>query len=105
MPHLDRGALQPAAVATAAERLQVLLDTAEIHRMLMTYLRAVDRCDIDLLASVYHDDARDERGPHVHTGGREIAEDILARLTATSRIWPHTMCTDPIHVRGKLARS
>jgi ketosteroid isomerase-like protein len=105
MGRLHRGELKPPAVPDASEGLQVLLDTNEIHNMLMTYLRAVDRCDADLLASVYHEDARDERGPHVHSGNRKIAEDIVARITKTSKASTHTLCNELIEVSGNAARS
>ena len=33
--------------------LQVLLDKQEIHKVLMRYCRGIDRCDAELLCSVY----------------------------------------------------
>jgi len=43
-------------------QIQGLLDKQEIHDQLMRYCRAIDRCDMDLLKSVYHPDAIDEHG-------------------------------------------
>ena len=34
--------------------LRVLLDKQEIHEVLMRYCRGIDRCDSELLHSVYH---------------------------------------------------
>jgi hypothetical protein len=42
--------------------LQVLLDKQEIHEVLMRYCRGIDRCDAELLRSVYHADAVDDHG-------------------------------------------
>jgi ketosteroid isomerase-like protein len=42
--------------------LQVLLDKQEIHEVLMRYCRGIDRCDAELLHSVYHLDATDDHG-------------------------------------------
>jgi len=42
--------------------LQELLDSREIEKVLTAYCRGIDRCDVDLVASVYHDDAIDDHG-------------------------------------------
>lgn len=42
--------------------LRVLLDKQEIHEVLMRYCRGIDRCDPELLHSVYHPDATDDHG-------------------------------------------
>jgi ketosteroid isomerase-like protein len=42
--------------------LQILLDKQEIHETLMRYCRGIDRCDEELLCSVYHPDAIDNHG-------------------------------------------
>ena len=41
----------------ASSALQILLDKQEIHEVIMRYCRAIDRCDEELLSSVYHPDA------------------------------------------------
>jgi len=43
-------------VAIASE-LQFLLDKQEIHDALMRYCRGVDRCDEELMRSMFHEDA------------------------------------------------
>src|SRR5215469_3641262 len=45
--------------------LRVLLDKQEIHEVLMRYCRGIDRCDAELLESVYHPDATDNHGQFV----------------------------------------
>ncbi len=42
--------------------LSALLDRQAIAQLSIDYMRALDRLDIDLLRSVYHPDASDERG-------------------------------------------
>ena len=42
------------------QRLQKLCDESDIREVLTRYCRAIDRCDIDLLKSVYWPDASDD---------------------------------------------
>lgn len=44
------------------DRLAELLDRQEIYEVLTRYCRGVDRCDVELIRSVYHDDAIDDHG-------------------------------------------
>jgi hypothetical protein len=48
--------------ATLADKVQALLDRAEIVEVLHRYARAMDRHDRELARSVYHDDAVDVHG-------------------------------------------
>jgi len=43
-------------------RLQALLDKQEIYEVLTRYCRGVDRGDVEMISSVYHDDAVDDHG-------------------------------------------
>jgi hypothetical protein len=56
------GSQQPAADTPHAASVAVLVDEAEIRRLLYDYCRAIDRCDAELLASVYHPDATEDHG-------------------------------------------
>ena len=47
--------------------IQILLDKESLHDLIMTYCRATDRRDVDLLASVYHPGAIEDRG-EIFTG-------------------------------------
>lgn len=42
--------------------LQSIIDRQAIYEVLTRYCRGVDRCDVELLRSVYHDDATDDHG-------------------------------------------
>ncbi len=61
--------------------LQRLLDERVIRRRLLEYCRGIDRCDAELVASVYHPDATDDHGSFVGLG-RDFAEYAVARLRA-----------------------
>jgi hypothetical protein len=43
-----------------ANELQSVVDHRDIENIITLYCRAIDRLDIELLKSVYHEDARDE---------------------------------------------
>ena len=61
---------------TIPEELQRLLDRQQIEDILTRYSRAVDRADIELLRSCYHDDATEDHGG-VFSGS---AKDYLAQI-------------------------
>jgi hypothetical protein len=63
-----------------AQALQELLDRQQICDLSARYMRGLDRLDIDMLKSVYHDDATDERGFYSGTGHGlcELAVQMLA---------------------------
>lgn len=44
------------------KKIQLLLDKQEIYEVLLRYCQGVDRCDNELIKSVYHDDAQDDHG-------------------------------------------
>ncbi|PAL21487.1 nuclear transport factor 2 family protein [Sphingopyxis sp. GW247-27LB] len=44
------------------QRLAALCDKQELLELNLRYCRAVDRCDLDLLLSCFHDDAIDDHG-------------------------------------------
>ena len=43
-------------------KIQELIDRQEIYDVLTRYCQGVDRCDVDLIKSVYHEDAQDDHG-------------------------------------------
>ncbi len=60
--------------------LQELIDRKRVYDVLTRYCRALDRCDVDLMRSVYWDDARDDHG--VFNGGaQEFAEFIIREIS------------------------
>jgi ketosteroid isomerase-like protein len=81
--------------------LQGLLDKQEIHEILMRYCRAIDRCDEELLRSVYHPDAVDNHGSQ---NGR-ASEFVPWAIKALERdeLTTHFIANELIEVRGDLA--
>lgn len=60
--------------------LRELLDKQQIYDALMRYARGVDRCDEELMRSVYHEDAFDHHGPFQGNGW-----DFVALFIPSSR--------------------
>jgi hypothetical protein len=81
--------------------LRVLLDTQEIHEVLMRYSRGIDRCDSELLHSVYHPDATDDHGMFTGKAVDFIpwALNALVRDEGTS----HYIANELIEVDGDVA--
>ena len=81
--------------------LRVLLDKQEIHEVLMRYCRGIDRCDAELLHSVYHPDATDDHGLFKGRAADFIpwALKALVRDDGTS----HYIANELIEVDGNVA--
>lgn len=61
------------------EEVQTLLDQQAVYEVLVRYCRGVDRCDEELLRSVYHADAYDDHG-YWKGNGQDFAAFVVARL-------------------------
>lgn len=75
----EHDAAMTPAQATEAERA--------IRRCLLDYCRGIDRCDADLVASVYHPDATDDHGSFVGLGidfARRATEKLRSYALATT---------------------
>ena len=81
--------------------LAKLVDKQEIHDVLMRYCRGIDRCDEELLRSVYHPDATDNHGQFNGTAADFIpwALQALRRDERTT----HFLCNELIEVQGDTA--
>jgi ketosteroid isomerase-like protein len=44
------------------DRVSLMLDKYELHELVLTYCRAIDRQDFALVRTLYHDDAIDDHG-------------------------------------------
>jgi uncharacterized protein (TIGR02246 family) len=60
--------------------LRRMLDERAIRRLLLEYCRGIDRCDAELVASVYHPDATDDHGAFKGSG-HEFAAYAVERLS------------------------
>jgi len=74
------GTAQAEESAVQPETLQALADRHAIADLSIRYMRGLDRLDLDLLKSVYHADATDDRGFYSGSGYGlcELAVQLLA---------------------------
>lgn len=81
-----------------------LRDRQAIHDCLMTYSRAVDRLDRELLLSVYHADAVDDHGVFVG-GAEEFADWAIAMHTKTHLSHQHCILNYTVDLDGDVAHT
>lgn len=87
---------------TATPAIAILLDEREIERVMLRYLRGVDRCDGDLIRAAFHDDAVDHHGSF--TGGpNDYVEYVLKRAMPQFERTMHYVTNMLIDVDGDLA--
>lgn len=84
--------------------VRTLQDRQAIHDCLMTYSRAIDRLDRELLISVYHDDAIDDHG--VFVGSREAFADwAIAMHRRTHLSHQHCQFNSTVDLDGDVAHT
>ena len=82
--------------------IQELIDRTRIYDVLTRYCRALDRCDVDLMRSVYWDDARDDHG--VFNGGaQEFAEFIIREIQQWFEVTMHAIMNVHMELDDKTA--
>jgi ketosteroid isomerase-like protein len=81
-----------------------LQDRQAIRDCLMTYSRAIDRLDRELLLSVYHDDATDDHGVFVG-GPEEFADWAIPMHTATHLSHQHCIMNYTCNLDGNVAHT
>jgi ketosteroid isomerase-like protein len=80
--------------------LQELLDKQAIHDALMRYCRGVDRCDADLMRSVYHEDAH-----AFGTNAWEFVDHFVDANRAATTFNMHFMANISVEIDGDVAFS
>jgi hypothetical protein len=85
-------------------RVRLALDRQEIEHVLKTYCRAIDRCDLELLKTVYHPDGTDDHGSF-SGNAIEFAEQIIPSLREGILDGMHTVTHCMIEVVGDFATS
>jgi len=84
-----------------------LLDTFALQQLVSSYCHGIDRRDLDLVRSLYHDDAIDDHGPMFFGGPDEYVAwlpTILSKWSATAHIIHNTLfLVDGDHAEGEVA--
>lgn len=82
--------------------LQEIVDRKRIYDVLTRYCRALDRCDVALMRSVYWDDARDDHG--VFNGGaQEFSEFIIREIQNWFDVTMHAIMNVHMEFNGPVA--
>ena len=84
--------------------VQALLDKLAIHEVLMRYCRAIDRCDAELLRTVYHAEAWENHGSFNGPASEFIpwAMNLLRQRYKTTT---HAICNELVELAGETAHS
>lgn len=82
--------------------ISTLLAHEEIRQVLAAYCRGIDRGDLELLKSVYHEDASDQHGPFSGSGW-EFAEFVVAAMKEKTLVTQHHITNTYIEVEGATA--
>jgi hypothetical protein len=82
--------------------LQQVFDRQHISEVLHRYARGIDRCDLELLKTVYHDDATDSHGSF-DGNAHEFAEFMVPRLKEQTSYSIHHVTNELIEIDGDRA--
>ena len=80
----DLAAIVDDATMSEEPTLERLASKDAIHDVLMRYCRGIDRLDVELLKSCYHEDSWDDHG-HYKGGGHAFAQFIAESLAEIGR--------------------
>jgi hypothetical protein len=84
--------------------IERLVARAEIQDLLWRYCRGIDRCDADLVRSVYHAGATDDHGIYAGDAG-EFADMVVPMLEQAYRCTQHQLSNMVIDIDGDRASS
>lgn len=85
--------------------IDTLIAKQKIYEVLATYCRGVDRLDVDLVKSVYHEDSYDDHG-YWKGAGTDFAEFVVARLGTANSATMHSITNVLIDIDDEgIARS
>lgn len=83
--------------------LQSLWDELQIRKLLATYCRGIDRCDKELLKTVYWPEAYEEHG--LFNGNAWEFAEFIVPLLKTMKITMHSISNALIELQGDTAQS
>ncbi|MDX5985105.1 nuclear transport factor 2 family protein [Sphingomonas echinoides] len=85
--------------------IERLLDKQAIYEVLCAYCRGVDRCDVELVRSVYHEDSYDDHG-YWKGRGVDFAAFVVNRLSLANSATTHSITNILIDIDDRgIARS
>lgn len=77
--------------------VQTFIDKQDIYEVLARYCRGVDRCDVELVRSVYHADSYDDHG-YWKGAGQDFADFVVPRLWNANSATMHSLSNVMIDV-------
>jgi hypothetical protein len=84
--------------------LQELVDRQKIYHVLTSYCRALDRCDVELMKSVYWEDGYDDHG--VFAGNaQKFATFIIEGIQAWFEVTQHSIMNIHMELEGAVAHT
>jgi ketosteroid isomerase-like protein len=87
---------------TLPAELQEVIDRQKIYDVLTRYCRALDRCDVEAMKSVYWPDGYDEHG--VFNGNaQEFAVFIIEEIQKWFEVTHHAICNVHMEIDGDVA--
>ncbi len=86
---------------TEAE-IRELVARQKCYDVLTRYCRALDRCDVELMKTVYHEDGFDDHG--IFQGNaQEFAEYIIREIQVWFEVTTHAICNVHMEIDGDVA--
>ena len=82
--------------------IEELVSRKNIHEVLTRYCRGIDRCDIDLLRSVYWEDGFDDHGTFAGNA-QEFAEYVIPAIQASFEVTMHAITNVHMDIAGDVA--
>ncbi len=90
--------------AVARDTLDRLRDLEEIRRVVLSYARAIDRCDIELLRSMFHPDATESHGGLLEGAASDFCNHAIG-LVRDLPAMAHYILPGLIDISGDMAVS
>lgn len=82
--------------------IRELIARQKCYDVLTRYCRALDRCDVELMKSVYHEDGFDDHG--IFQGNaQEFAEYIIREIQEWFEVTTHAICNVHMEIDGDVA--
>jgi hypothetical protein len=87
------------------EKVQLLMDERDIRSLEYRWCRAVDRADLELMKSCFHEDAVDHHAPFFDSTVKELAETFVEGSKSMGLSMQYNIGNMLIEIDGDVARS